>query len=157
MISSVQVGHNIYILCHQLAQHNKELKALLKPSAVSDPKVKEALHHYNTHTAQIEVRLDIRYCWEKIELIITLTFFQIARQDRTLEQIVFPIPEQCAYLTTETKVKVYQTVEKDDQGSKVSEFFSLTDDLYNEMNWQKKLRSNFFFIMRKIGVILIVG
>ncbi|KAK7590916.1 hypothetical protein V9T40_002529 [Parthenolecanium corni] len=118
-VSPREVGHNIYILCHQLAQHNKDLKALLKPSEVSDSKVKEALRHYYTHTAQIE----------------------IARHDRTLEQIVFPIPEQCAYLTHETKVKVYHTVEKDDQGAKVSEFFSLTDDLYNEMNWQKKLRN----------------
>lgn len=53
-----QVGHNIYILCHQLAQHNKDLKALLKPVDVSDPKVEEALRHYYSHTAQIEVRFN---------------------------------------------------------------------------------------------------
>ena len=29
--SPKEVGHNIYILCHQLAQHNKELAALMKP------------------------------------------------------------------------------------------------------------------------------
>jgi len=28
------VGHNIYILCHQLAQHNKELAGLLKPNSL---------------------------------------------------------------------------------------------------------------------------
>lgn len=52
-----QVGHNIYILCHQLAQHNKELAALLKPSEQSstDPKTNKALQYYASHTAQIEV------------------------------------------------------------------------------------------------------
>ena len=51
-----QVGHNIYILCHQLAQHNKELAALLKPSdSNSDPKVNQALKYYASHTSQIEV------------------------------------------------------------------------------------------------------
>jgi inositol 1,4,5-triphosphate receptor type 1 len=51
-----QVGHNIYILCHQLAQHNKELAALLKPSdSNSDPKMNQALKYYATHTSQIEV------------------------------------------------------------------------------------------------------
>ena len=32
--SPKEVGHNIYILCHQLAQHNKELAALMKPPPV---------------------------------------------------------------------------------------------------------------------------
>lgn len=50
-----QVGHNIYILCHQLAGHNKDLAALLKPSSASDPKNKQALQYYASHTAQIEV------------------------------------------------------------------------------------------------------
>jgi hypothetical protein len=50
------VGHNIYILCHQLAQHNKELAAMLKPSETnSDPKINQALSYYASHTAQIEV------------------------------------------------------------------------------------------------------
>lgn len=51
-----KVGHNIYILCHQLAQHNKDLAALLKPSEVNiDPKMNQALDYYASHTAQIEV------------------------------------------------------------------------------------------------------
>lgn len=50
------MGHNIYILCHQLAQHNKDLAALLKANEFnSDSKVKEALQYYASHTAQIEV------------------------------------------------------------------------------------------------------
>ena len=32
LASPREVGHNIYILCHQLAKHNKELAALIKPS-----------------------------------------------------------------------------------------------------------------------------
>lgn len=49
----VQVGHNIYILCHQLAGHNKELAALVRacPAGHNAP----ALQYYRTHTAQIEV------------------------------------------------------------------------------------------------------
>jgi len=69
-------------------------------------------------------------------------FLQIVRHDRTLEQIVFPIPEICEYLTHDTKVKIYNTAERDDQGSKVSDFFEKTDDMFNEMMWQKKLRGN---------------
>ncbi|XP_046406859.1 inositol 1,4,5-trisphosphate receptor isoform X3 [Ischnura elegans] len=118
-VSPKEVGHNIYILCHQLAQHNKELAALLKPSENnSDPKINQALEYYASHTAQIE----------------------IVRHDRTLEQIVFPIPEICEYLTADTKLKIFHTAERDDQGSKVSDFFERTDDMFNEMKWQKKLR-----------------
>lgn len=62
-----------------------------------------------------------------------------------MEQIVFPIPEICEYLTLETQVKVFHTAERDDQGSKVSEFFSRVDDMFNEMRWQKSLRCEFFF------------
>lgn len=56
MMASVvsQVGHNIYILCHQLAAHNKELAALVRacPAGRAAP----ALQYYRTHTAQIEVQ-----------------------------------------------------------------------------------------------------
>lgn len=53
----LQVGHNIYILCHQLAQHHKELAVMLKPSEQNnaDPKINKALEYYASHTAQIEV------------------------------------------------------------------------------------------------------
>lgn len=73
-VSPREVGHNIYILCHQLAQHNKDLASLLKPSdtvasnltnapgsaATANPsseisKINVALNYYATHTAQIEV------------------------------------------------------------------------------------------------------
>lgn len=120
-----EVGHNIYILCHQLAQHNKELADLLKPLDLTADSKNEALMYYATHTAQIE----------------------IVRHDRTLEQIVFPIPEICEYITTDTKIKVLTTAERDDQGSKVSEFFDRTDAMFNEMKWQKKLRGTFEYYL----------
>ncbi|XP_019760467.2 inositol 1,4,5-trisphosphate receptor [Dendroctonus ponderosae] len=119
VVSPKEVGHNIYILCHQLAQHHKELANWLIPSDCLDPKVQKALEYYNTHTAQIE----------------------IVRHDRTLEQIVFPIPEICEYITKDTKIKVLNTAERDDQGSKVAAFFERTDNMFSEMNWQKKLRA----------------
>jgi len=66
---------------------------------------------------------------------------QIVREDRTLEPIVFPIPEICEYLTPGTKVKVYATAERDEQGSKVADFFDRYEDMFAEMSWQKKLRT----------------
>lgn len=73
--------------------------------------------------------------------------FQIVRHDRTLEQIVFPIPEICELITLDTKIRVLNTAERDDQGSKVSEFFERTEDMFNEMKWQKKLRGTFLIIL----------
>ncbi|MED6286628.1 Inositol 1,4,5-trisphosphate receptor type 1 [Characodon lateralis] len=78
----------------------------------------EALEFYAKHTAQIE----------------------IVRLDRTMEQIVFPVPNICEFLTQESKLRVYYTTERDEQGSKINDFFLRSEDLFNEMNWQKKLR-----------------
>lgn len=58
-----------------------------------------------------------------------------------MEQIVFPVPNICEYLTAESMVRVFTTTERDDQGSKVNDFFQQFDNLYNEMRWQKKIRS----------------
>ncbi|XP_036389350.1 inositol 1,4,5-trisphosphate receptor type 1 isoform X2 [Megalops cyprinoides] len=112
------VGHNIYILAHQLARHNKELQAMLKPGGANG-EGDEALEFYAKHTAQIE----------------------IVRQDRTMEEIVFPVPNICEFLTSESKLRVYYTTERDEQGSKINDFFLRAEDLFNEMNWQKKLRA----------------
>ena len=65
---------------------------------------------------------------------------QIVRSDRTMEQIVFPVPSICEFLTKESKLRVYYTTERDEQGSKINDFFMRSEDLFNEMNWQKKLR-----------------
>uniref|UniRef100_A0A8C4VMW8 Inositol 1,4,5-trisphosphate receptor n=1 Tax=Gopherus evgoodei TaxID=1825980 RepID=A0A8C4VMW8_9SAUR len=130
-ISPKDVGHNIYILAHQLARHNKTLQQMLKPG--SDPdEGDEALKYYANHTAQIE----------------------IVRHDRTMEQIVFPVPNICEFLTRESKSRVFNTTERDEQGSKVNDFFQQTEDLYNEMKWQKKIRSKYslFWFSRQISL-----
>ncbi|XP_066945105.1 inositol 1,4,5-trisphosphate receptor isoform X28 [Macrobrachium rosenbergii] len=116
-VSPKEVGHNIYLLCHQLAKHNKELEEMLCKS--NNEKLSQALSHYRDNTAQIE----------------------IVRSDRTMEQIVFPIQEICNYLTPETKHRVYYTAELDEQGSKVTDFFEKCHDMFIEMQWQKKLKS----------------
>lgn len=75
---------------------------------------------------------------------------QVVRHDRSLEQIVFPIPEICEYLTGETKRRTYLTAERDDQGSKVADFFNKSELMYTEMTWQKNLRSQpYLFIVSK--------
>ncbi|XP_053285116.1 inositol 1,4,5-trisphosphate receptor type 1 isoform X3 [Pleuronectes platessa] len=112
------VGHNIYILAHQLARHNKELSMMLRPGGAGG-EGDEALEFYAKHTAQIE----------------------IVRHDRTMEEIVFPVPNICEFLTTESKLRIYYTTERDEQGSKINDFFLRAEDLFNEMNWQKKLRA----------------
>jgi inositol 1,4,5-triphosphate receptor type 1 len=168
-VCAKEVGHNIYILCHQLAEHNKELANYLKSynlhdstrqaatvaSATSSPastsscsigsssspmssssssssssasgstrsneterKLRQSLPYYASHTAQIE----------------------IVRNDRSMERIVFPVPPVCEYLTKESKSRLFLSIERDEQGSKVSDFFNATDDLYAEMKWQKQLR-----------------
>lgn len=57
-----------------------------------------------------------------------------------MEEIVFPVPNICEFLTCESKLRVYYTTERDEQGSKINDFFLRSEDLFNEMNWQKKLR-----------------
>uniref|UniRef100_A0A7M4F8Y9 Inositol 1,4,5-trisphosphate receptor n=1 Tax=Crocodylus porosus TaxID=8502 RepID=A0A7M4F8Y9_CROPO len=147
-VSPREVGHNIYILALQLSRHNKQLQHLLKPvkriqeeeeegissmlslnnkqlsqMLKSSPPVQEEeedpLAYYERHTSQIE----------------------IVRLDRSMEQIIFPVPGICEFLTKETKYRLFTTTEQDDQGSKVSDFFDQSAFLHNEMEWQKKLRS----------------
>lgn len=130
-VSPRAVGHNIYILAHQLARHYKTLQQMLKPG--NDPDGgDEALNYYANHTAQIE----------------------IVRHDRTMEQIVFPVPNICEYLTRESMWRVFNTTERDEQGSKVNDFFQQTEDLYNEMKWQRKIRNNpaLFWFSRHISL-----
>ncbi|XP_058045707.1 inositol 1,4,5-trisphosphate receptor type 2 isoform X4 [Ahaetulla prasina] len=130
-ISPKDVGHNIYILAHQLSRHNKALQHMLKPGADLE-EGDEALKYYANHTAQIE----------------------IVRHDRTMEQIVFPVPNVCEFLTHESKCRVFNTTERDEQGSKVNDFFQQTEDLYNEMKWQRKIRNNpaLFWFSRQISL-----
>ena len=55
IVDPKEVGHNVYILAHQLARHNEELADLLNADKVKDEKVRDALTFYKEHTAQIEV------------------------------------------------------------------------------------------------------
>ncbi|XP_028925641.1 inositol 1,4,5-trisphosphate receptor type 3 [Ornithorhynchus anatinus] len=147
-VSPREVGHNIYILALQLSRHNKTLQHLLKPvkriqeeeeegissmlslnnkqlsqmlksTAPAQEEEDDPLAYYENHTSQIE----------------------IVRQDRSMEQIVFPVPGICEFLTEETKHRLFTTTEQDEQGSKVSDFFDQSSFLHNEMEWQRKLRS----------------
>lgn len=120
LIDPKEVGHNIYILAHQLSRHNEELSSLLNPDNIKeeDSATKAALEFYKSHTAMIE----------------------IVRADRKLERVVYPIHEICSYLTPSTKNNVFINTERDAQGSKVTDFFDKWQNLYEEMCWQKKLQ-----------------
>uniref|UniRef100_A0A8C4VT82 Inositol 1,4,5-trisphosphate receptor n=1 Tax=Gopherus evgoodei TaxID=1825980 RepID=A0A8C4VT82_9SAUR len=113
-ISPKDVGHNIYILAHQVC----------------------FLSLFSDHERHIYL------------------YLQIVRHDRTMEQIVFPVPNICEFLTRESKSRVFNTTERDEQGSKVNDFFQQTEDLYNEMKWQKKIRSKYslFWFSRQISL-----
>lgn len=65
-----------------------------------------------------------------------------------MEQIVFPVPSICEFLTKESKLRIYYTTERDEQGSKINDFFLRSEDLFNEMNWQKKLRGGWVRALR---------
>ncbi|XP_003368548.1 inositol 1,4,5-trisphosphate receptor type 1, partial [Trichinella spiralis] len=117
-VSPSEVGHNIYILAHQLSKYYPKLNSMLKPSNARDEISRSALQFYTDHTAHIEV----------------------VRSDRSLELIIFPVPHVCKFLTEETKERVFLKTERDLQGSKVPEFFANFDTLYNEIVWQQKLR-----------------
>uniref|UniRef100_A0A8C1LRK3 Inositol 1,4,5-trisphosphate receptor n=1 Tax=Cyprinus carpio TaxID=7962 RepID=A0A8C1LRK3_CYPCA len=110
-VSPLEVGHNIYILALQLARHNKMLLTLLKPQKKTKEEVEESISS------------------------------MIVREDRSMEQIVFPVHPICEFLMEESKFRVFTTTEQDEQGSKVTHFFEQTSFLHNEMEWQKKLRS----------------
>uniref|UniRef100_A0A452DXP2 Inositol 1,4,5-trisphosphate receptor n=1 Tax=Capra hircus TaxID=9925 RepID=A0A452DXP2_CAPHI len=102
-----------------LLLNNKQLSQMLKSSAPVQEQEEDPLAYYENHTSQIE----------------------IVRQDRSMEQIVFPVPGICQFLTEETKHRLFTTTEQDEQGSKVSDFFDQSSFLHNEMEWQRKLRS----------------
>jgi hypothetical protein len=138
-----KVGQNIYILAHQLSRFSPALAEALQPQQPADDsdtatavRVKnvarskltkeknantiEALDYYRKHTAQIE----------------------IVRADRSLERVVFPMPDDYSHLslTAETRERVQTRTERDTTGSKVPAFFAQWRLLYDEMRWQCTLR-----------------
>uniref|UniRef100_A0A672NV96 Inositol 1,4,5-trisphosphate receptor n=1 Tax=Sinocyclocheilus grahami TaxID=75366 RepID=A0A672NV96_SINGR len=104
----------LQLLCEN---HNQDLQLTLNKQ--QEEQQEDPLEYYDRQTAQIE----------------------IVREDRSMEQIVFPVHPICEFLTEDSKVRVFTTTEQDEQGSKVTQFFEQTSFLHNEMEWQKKLRS----------------
>ena len=84
----------------------------------------KAINYYSARTAQIE----------------------IVRDKTTMEEIVFPIPEICRFLTEETKKTTFFETEMDDKDSKIADFFERSTSMYREMAWQKKLQGKFSHI-----------
>ncbi|XP_026223941.1 inositol 1,4,5-trisphosphate receptor type 3 isoform X2 [Anabas testudineus] len=146
-VSPQEVGHNIYILAQQLARHNKVLQNLLKPqknSKEGEDGISSMLNLNNRPLSQMlkssvpaaVVEQDPLEYYEQLTAQI-----EIVREDRSMEQIVFPVHPICEFLTEESKFRVFNTTEQDEQGSKVTHFFEQTSFLHGEMEWQKKLRS----------------
>ncbi|XP_034027770.1 inositol 1,4,5-trisphosphate receptor type 3 [Thalassophryne amazonica] len=146
-VSPREVGHNIYILAKQLARHNKTLQNLLKPpkkNKEGEEGISSMLNLNNRPLSQMLTStspcdfLD----QDPLEYYDQLTAqIEIVREDRSMEQIVFPLHAICEFLTDESKFRVFNTTEQDEQGSKVTHFFEQTSFLHGEMEWQKKLRS----------------
>lgn len=124
---------------------------MLKSSAPAQEEEEDPLAYYENHTSQIEVETHggrgagVRAARSALEASAQVRpcacMCQIVRQDRSMEQIVFPVPGICQFLTEETKHRLFTTTEQDEQGSKVSDFFDQSSFLHNEMEWQRKLRS----------------
>lgn len=141
MVRPRDVGHKVFILCHQLVQQYNTLpqigglhsmakiptseEAMAKGNRCEpnekDKHLREAtaLRYYESHTAQIE----------------------IIRNNRQMERVVFPVPQICEYLTHETKLNIYHNTEQDERGSKIPAFFQSVDDLFDEMKWQRELQT----------------
>ncbi|KAM5180265.1 inositol 1,4,5-trisphosphate-gated calcium channel ITPR3 [Mantella aurantiaca] len=147
-VSPREVGHNIYILALQLARHNRHLQQLLKSVRRIQEEEESISTMLSLNNKQLSQMLKSSTAPVQEEQEDPLFFFakhtaqiEIVRSDRSMEQIVFPIPDICKFLTEETKHRVFTTTEQDEQGSKVSDFFDQSSFLHNEMEWQKKLRS----------------
>ncbi|XP_055788466.1 inositol 1,4,5-trisphosphate receptor type 3-like isoform X3 [Salvelinus fontinalis] len=146
-VSPQEVGHNIYILALQLARHNKILLNLLKPAKRTEAGEEGISSMLNLNNRPLSQMLKSTVPVE-IEEQDPLEFYdqhtsqiEIVREDRSMEQIVFPIHPICEFLMEESKFRVFNTTEQDEQGSKVTHFFQQASFLHNEMEWQKKLRS----------------
>lgn len=98
------VGHDIYILSYQLGLSSPPISKILKED--ND----EGLVNYREHTGQIEVVMNGK-----------------------LEHITFTVPHLCEFLPLEIQQTVETKTKRDEQGSKIPDFFSKMDGLYQEM------------------------
>jgi hypothetical protein len=121
------VGHSLYILLHQLSKRNPEIKELMTDEGALNSDESTTINFYSARTAQIE----------------------IVRDKTTMEEIVFPIPEICRFLTEETKKTTFFETEMDDKESKIADFFERSEGMYREMAWQERLQ------VMKVPVIVI--
>ncbi|XP_012890470.1 PREDICTED: inositol 1,4,5-trisphosphate receptor type 3 isoform X2 [Dipodomys ordii] len=156
-VSPREVGHNIYILALQLSRHNKQLQHLLKPvKRIQEEEAEGISSMVGAREGRIWLSLNNKQLSQMLKSSVPaqeeeedpLAYYEnhtsqieIVRQDRSMEQIVFPVPGICQFLTEETKHRLFTTTEQDEQGSKVSDFFDQSSFLHNEMEWQRKLRS----------------
>uniref|UniRef100_A0A670ZYN7 Inositol 1,4,5-trisphosphate receptor n=1 Tax=Pseudonaja textilis TaxID=8673 RepID=A0A670ZYN7_PSETE len=113
----------------------------LRPQELVDVIKKAYLEEEECENSEVSPR--------EIYLLLTINFSlsccAIVRLDRSMEQIIFPVPSICQFLTKETKNRLFTTTEQDEQGSKVSDFFEQSSFLHNEMEWQRKLRSKLMY------------
>ena len=133
-----RVGHTIYVLAETLAfqRPNNPLSALLDPSDedVDDPGASSQLLDLGASQRKLDKQEALRYYRSNTDSI------EIYRNDK-LEKIFFPIPELCQFLSQSSKQEIMKGVDVDEQGSKIPEFFMRVQDLYENMKWQRKLKS----------------
>jgi inositol 1,4,5-triphosphate receptor type 1 len=125
---STEVGHDFYILCHLLARHNQSFRESILQFKMSQRSHKRAIEFYENNTAQIE----------------------IVKASGSLEEIVFPVPQVCTRLKQADKMKIFQSCERDGQGSKIADFFEKSSTLFEQLTWEKGIsRFNLILTLAK--------
>eukprot|EP00800_Vazella_pourtalesii_P015780 TRINITY_DN4342_c0_g1_i5.p1 TRINITY_DN4342_c0_g1~~TRINITY_DN4342_c0_g1_i5.p1 ORF type:complete len:1829 (-),score=335.50 TRINITY_DN4342_c0_g1_i5:43-5529(-) len=122
-------GHSLFILAHQLSQHQKPLAELIKRESEREEKEilkddqKTCLSHFAQNTSSIEI---MRQDSEKIRM----------------ERIVFPKPDICNHLDKQTKISFLKNAKVDNKGSRVDYFFRQFDELYGIMENKQRLKTS---------------
>lgn len=149
------VGHKVFILCHQLVQQynmiapNSHLQARIPTS--DDARTREkSLTDLQSQSSSSSNSISSSSTSNTITErdAIALRYYEshtaqieIVRGNREMERVVFPVPQICEYLTRETKSDVYFNTEQDERGSKIPNFFQSIEDLFEEMKWQRELQT----------------
>lgn len=119
---STEVGHDFYILCSQLAKNSHTYKEKLNELKIVSDEDQAALEYYESKTAQVE----------------------IVKNNGNLDQITFPIPKMCGYLNKFDKLNLFRTCERDEQGSKIPDFFEKCEELYEKISWDREKSRSYF-------------
>ncbi|KAI6654157.1 Inositol 1,4,5-trisphosphate receptor 1 isoform [Oopsacas minuta] len=133
-------GHSLYILAHQLSQHQRPLAELIKRE--SEKEEKESLKNTNNS--------GLSYFAQNTSSI------EIVRQDSDkirMERIVFPKPEICNHLDEQTKIAFLKNARADNKGSRVDYFFKEFEHLYSIMENKQRLKTSDWrvYITNRIG------